>query len=87
MHNISANIHSISTSKKTCVVSIKDNSDYVIENVNIGLELNPDNTANTVWIRNKIKYITSLYIKSKEDEKNPGTLKDTITLKTEEPLF
>lgn len=79
MHNISANIHSISTSNKTCVVSIKDHSDYVIENVNIGLELNPDNTANTTWIRNKIKYITSLYIKAEEDKANPGTL-ENITL-------
>ena len=43
----SANIHSMDTNNKTCVVTIKDGDTFIVDNVNIGLELNSDGTANT----------------------------------------
>jgi len=50
-----ANVEYISTKNKVCVVSIKENSQIFLDSSNIGLELNPDGTANTVWIQNEIK--------------------------------
>ena len=51
----SANIHSIDTVRKRCVVTIMEGSDYILDTKNIGLELNPDGTANTSWIKESIR--------------------------------
>ena len=54
-----ANIHSIGIERKMCVVTIMDGSEYIINKKNIGLELNPDGTANTEWIKAEIKMHTN----------------------------
>ena len=53
--NITANIHSINTLEKTCVISIYDGDSVIVDNNNMHLELNSDNTANTIWLKQKIK--------------------------------
>lgn len=52
---ISIKIHSMNIEKKNCVVTVKDNGAPVLENTNIGLELNPDGTANTDYIIHRAK--------------------------------
>lgn len=60
MPHVSANIHSINTENKTCLVSIKDGDSIICANKNIGLELNGDGTANTAWIQDTIStYVTT----------------------------
>ena len=48
--SISIKIHSTDTTAQTCVVTVKDSDTVVINKKNIGLELNPDGTANTDYI-------------------------------------
>ena len=54
---ISIKIHNINTTSldPTCVVTIKDGENVVVDNANIGLQLNPDGTANTTWIQKVAK--------------------------------
>jgi len=53
---ISIKIHKLDTTQQVCVVTIKDsNNNIVVNKANIGLELNPDETANTAWIEDKAK--------------------------------
>ena len=52
---ISVNIHSTDTTSQTCIVTIRDNDELVCDYANIGLTLNLDGTANTVYIRDTIK--------------------------------
>ena len=70
--NISANIHHTNTDNKTCVVSIYDGVDLIVQNVNIGLELNPDGTANTQWIKANIKSMVADH-RFHEKELNSGS--------------
>ena len=56
--SISIKIHKLITgvAQPICVVTIKDSNNVVVlDNVNIGLELNPDQTANTAWIEHVAK--------------------------------
>lgn len=56
--SISVKIHKIITDAvpPICVVTIKDSDNVVIvDAANIGLELNPDQTANTTWIESVAK--------------------------------
>ena len=55
MARFSANIHSIDTTRKRCIVTIMDGSEYILDAKNIGIELSPDGTANTSWIKENIK--------------------------------
>jgi len=53
---ISIKIHKLDTTQQVCVVTIKDsNNNIVVNKANVGLELNPDETANTAWIENEAK--------------------------------
>jgi hypothetical protein len=53
---ISIKLHKLVTTQQVCVVTIKDsNNNIVVNKANIGLELNPDETANTAWIEDTAK--------------------------------
>lgn len=62
----SANIHSVNTETKTCIVTIRDGDDLVVDNSNIGLELNSDGSANTEWIYSKVSSYIADHRKAKE---------------------
>ena len=53
--SISVNIHSTDTTAQTCIATIRDNGVLVCEYANIGLTLNLDGTANTVYMNERIK--------------------------------
>ena len=53
--SISLKIHSIDTASRACIVTIKDDNYVIVDKKNIGLELNPDGTANTDHIVYKTK--------------------------------
>jgi len=47
--------------KKQCVVTIKDNGVPIIgDKFNIGLELNPNGTANTDYIKERAKFFVQI---------------------------
>ena len=48
-------IHEINTFKHTCIVTLYDDDKLIIDRKNIGLDLNPDGTANTQNIIQRIK--------------------------------
>ena len=48
-------IHEINTFSKVCIVTLYDGDVLIIDRKNIGLELNPDGTANTQSVIQKIK--------------------------------
>ena len=56
---IEVTIHKINTEGKTCVVTIIDNNNIILDKKNIGLSLNPDGTADNNWINERIKTIVS----------------------------
>jgi hypothetical protein len=62
----SANIHSMNTNDKTCIVTIKDGDTFIVDYVNIGLELNSDGTANTLWVKDNIRTRISYYLHYKK---------------------
>jgi len=65
MTAITANIHLIDSEQKFCVVTIKDNDEIILDKKNIGLELSPDGSANTVWVQDKISKKVSEHRKNK----------------------
>tara|TARA_R110000824_G_scaffold49838_23_gene139726 strand:+ start:5352 stop:5585 length:234 start_codon:yes stop_codon:yes gene_type:complete len=60
---ISIKIHSTDTSDGVCVATIKDGNNIVVDNANIGLQLNLDGTANTEWIEEKARHKVLTYRK------------------------
>ena len=59
--SISVKIHDMNLTKKQCVVSIKDGGAPIIgDKFNIGLELNPDGTANTGYIKERVKLLVAM---------------------------
>ncbi|HIB85249.1 MAG TPA: hypothetical protein EYO59_11830 [Chromatiaceae bacterium] len=70
MTTITANVHNIDTETQSCVITIKDGDELVLERKNIGLELNPDGTANTAWIKDKISSRISSHRRDKVRKKN-----------------
>lgn len=56
---IEVEIHEINIDHKECVLTIMDNGVTVVENVNIGLQLKEDGSADNDWIRNSVKRIVS----------------------------
>ena len=52
---ISTTIHKINTEDTSCIVTVYDDGKLIIDRSNIGLELNPDGTANTQWISERLK--------------------------------
>jgi len=65
MSSITANVHNINTEEGICLVTIKDGDETIFNKKNIGLELNEDGTANTVWIQNRISSYVSDHKKNK----------------------
>jgi mevalonate pyrophosphate decarboxylase len=59
--SISVNIHSIDTTAKTCIVTIRDNGVLISDYKNIGLTLNLDGTANTAYINNRVKRVVQKF--------------------------
>ena len=61
--SISIKIHDTDLTAQTCVVTIKDNDAIVLDKINIGLELNPNGTANTdnIIYRAKLQVALSRY--------------------------
>jgi hypothetical protein len=47
-------------------VTIKDGDNFIVDSVNIGLELNSDGTANTLWIKDNIRTRISYYLHYKK---------------------
>jgi hypothetical protein len=73
---ITANVHSIDTENQSCIITIKDGDEIVLEKKNIGLELNPDGTANAAWIKSKISSRVSSHRKDKTRKKNASITVD-----------
>ena len=48
-------IHKIDTVHKECIVTLVDDGKTLLNAVNIGLELNPDGTANTQFIKDRLR--------------------------------
>jgi hypothetical protein len=53
--DITIEIIYINTEQRVCQVNIHDGAELVVDNSNIGLELNQDGTADMAWIKNKAK--------------------------------
>lgn len=73
---ITANVHTVDTETRSCVVTIKDGDEFILERKNIGLELNEDGSANTVWIKSKISSRVSGYRRDKTRKKNASITVD-----------
>ena len=74
---IQITIVSTNIPNRECVVRVTDGSDVIIDNKNIGLdELNPDGTANTTWIKSKVRDLafSKRIIKAAEDDPAPTPL-------------
>lgn len=61
---VTAKIIHIDETKKECFVDVYDNQIHVVDNKNIGLELNSDGSADMNWISDKIKQIVFLHRES-----------------------
>jgi glycosylphosphatidylinositol transamidase (GPIT) subunit GPI8 len=58
---ISANIQFTDTATQICIITIKDGNDIVCDSVNIGLNLNPDETIDTEDLNCRIKKQVKAY--------------------------
>jgi hypothetical protein len=65
------------TDRKECIIEIYDNNE-IISRGNIGLELNPDGTANTVWIVDIAKDIVLNRRKAKAEQASIDKITSTI---------
>jgi anthranilate phosphoribosyltransferase len=75
---ITIKILKLDVESRVCVSEISDNNSIIITG-NIGLDnLNPDGTANTVWITNRVKDCVIDYRNSTAKEHSLEVLKTTI---------
>jgi hypothetical protein len=65
------------TDRKECVIEIYDNNE-IVSRGNIGLELNPDGSANTVWIIDTAKEIVLNRRKAKAEQASINKIISTI---------
>ncbi len=56
---VEVTIHSISIENLECVISVNDNNTLIVDQNNIGLQLDSNGNADMDWIRNKVKRIVS----------------------------
>ena len=70
--SIIVKIHEQNLTAQTCVVTIKDGVDVVVDYVNIAIVLNEDGTANTIDLNHRIKNQVKMY-----RDKNSKLLIDT----------
>jgi hypothetical protein len=82
MGAIEIDILNINIETKVCVVTITDDNVEIITSQNIGLELNPDGTANTAWIIDNAKRIVLNRRKIKAEQTSIDKI--TSTIKSEE---
>jgi hypothetical protein len=80
---ITIEITKINTTSKECSVRIKDDGIEVSKG-NIGLELNPDGTANTAWIIDTAKGIVLSRRKEKAEQASINKITSTINTNSEE---
>ncbi len=77
-NTVTIKILELNTETRVCVAEVTD-SNTVIFTGNFGLdELNPDGTANTVWITNRVKEFVIDYRNSTAKEHSLEVLKTTI---------
>ena len=76
--NIEVKILKINTQIPHCVVSIVDNGETIVKAGNIGLELNPDGTANTALIIDTAKGIVLNRRKVKAEQDSIDKITSTI---------
>ncbi len=69
-NTIAATVHLMNANAHICIITIRDGNDLVVDNSDIGLEVNPDGTANSAWIREKISSYVSGHRKAKAMEHN-----------------
>jgi hypothetical protein len=74
---ITIEIIKMNTTSKECSIRIKDDGIEVAKG-NIGLEINPDGTANTAWIIDTAKGIVLSRRKIKEKENSANIVTTTI---------
>ena len=55
--SISIKIHNTNPTAQTCVATVKDNDNIIIDKKNISMKFNPDETANTDYIKTISKVI------------------------------
>lgn len=52
---ISTTIHKINTIDSSCIVTVYDDGKLIIDRKNIGIEVNPDGTANTQSVVERLR--------------------------------
>ena len=82
--NIEVKILKINTQIPHCVVSIVDNGETIVTAGNIGLELNPDGTANSEWIISTAKEIVLNRRKVKAEQDSMDKITSAITSSSKE---
>ena len=82
--NIEVKILKINTQIQHCVVSIVDNGETIVTAGNIGLELNPDGTANSEWIISTAKEIVLNRRKVKAEQDSMDKITSAINSSSEE---
>ena len=82
--SISIKIHDTDLTAQTCVVTIKDDNVIVLDKKNIGLEFNPDGTANTAWIIDAAKEVVLGRRKAKSVQDSIDKITSTINTSSEE---
>jgi hypothetical protein len=77
--NINVNIIKINLTPPYCIISVSDNENGIlIPPSNIGLNLNPDGTANTVWIEETAKKIAIHHRSSLQAQSSGNKITSTI---------
>ena len=80
---ITVEIIRTNTTSRVCVVKITDNG-VVLGEGNLGLELNPDGTANTAWIIDTAKKIVLDRRRIKVEQDSIDKITSTINTNSEE---
>jgi len=74
---VEAKIISQDNDSNVCVVEIKDNGE-IVSYGNIGLQTNPDGTANTIWLTNTVKEIVLSRRRETAEQSSINKLTSTI---------
>ena len=77
---VTAKILSVNLSARECLVEIYDDENQIARG-NIGLELNPDGTANMEWIKTTISNIVKSRRKVNTEDHSKRKIKPTIKSK------
>ena len=84
MGTVTIKILELNAENRVCVAEVTDNN-VIIATGNFGLdELNPDGTANTVWITNRVKQYVIDYRKDIAQTLSANKITSTINSSSEE---